>query len=206
MTSPPSDVRSSDTAPSAGVRSFRRSVIAAACSAAVLGGACQSFDTTAINPFELPPPIEGRWFGPLEITFDVGDRRFSEPLEAVLQLQNYQTGNVIVGTSSTALVPGIFEADLVARDSSVNVRILGPAARRPLGWAAFLPSVYPGCEWASGEFTPPDGKLGRTTLEIESTAVVTCTDPLITGGDGPMTARVTVSLLLLREDESGAGR
>ncbi len=187
-------------------RPLQRAAAVAILGAAVVGAACQSFDTTAVNPFESPPPIEGRWFGPLSVTFDVGNRRFSEPLEAVLQLQDYQTGNTIVGTSITGQTPGIFEAQLFARDSSVIVRMLGPAARRALGWAAFLPSLYPGCDWASGEFTAPDGKLSLTLLRIESTAVVTCTDSVITGQVGPQPAQVTVSLLLRSEDETGAGR
>jgi hypothetical protein len=173
----------------------RRLLPAVALPGVLLAAACEPKDTTAVSIFRPPPPIEGNYAGSVVIEAAGGAGLQTVTRDVTLALLQVGAANEVRGTLGVSGTPpgGSLEGTFVVQDSSVSVQRLGPAAAAALGWAAFLPPVFPQCDWTSAEAVTYRAKFDLPVFHVTGRVVVPCTDARLTGAvRGPVTMDVVL--------------
>lgn len=148
-------------------------------------GACEPGDPAGITGFKPPLKLEGTYAGTVTLSLHGSARSDSRSEPVQLELQPIDSIYNVKGTVKVATEGGRMEGTYIGRDSSIVVRLLGPARHQSLGWASFLTEILPGCEWSGAEVLTPTAKVDLSRFTLSGHVNAHCTDPSLHGHDSP---------------------
>jgi hypothetical protein len=169
-------------------------------------GACEINDPSGISGFKSPMAIEGVYDGTVSLQLQGTARSSSRSESALLDLGPIDSIYNIKGTASMAGAEvGVFQGTFVGRDSSVTVRRIGPTSRVSLGWAGFLPTLLPQCDWSEAEVSEVTSKINLERFSMQGQVTVLCADASLNGSAAPGPVRVEVDLDVRKTTKPGTG-